>query len=562
MPLGPRLEAAFAGLEAGMVLTDPGGRITMVNPAAERILARAARALVGTDAHDLLHRSAEGSLLPRAECEILAVMSSGRPRRGGFGMFLDGNGHLVPVDWSAAPVLQDGSTSGAAVLFTDATERLAVEQRQAHHLAALEELTERLTLLTEISTALTRPMDAEEAARQLGALLVPHIAEWAAVDLRGRYDALHRIVVLAPEGMAADDTWQGPLPPVPEASRSHLARVLRRGDSALLGPDEIGGPTDCALASVQSTMFRSFATTSAIIAPLRSPREVLGALTVGRSDVAHPFDTAELMLITDIGRRAGLIMDNARLFGQQRDIAATLQRHMLSSLPRLENLQLAARYLPAPAGAQVGGDWYDAFSLADGVTALVIGDVSGHDLPAAAGMAQLRNMLRSLAWDRVEPPSLIVDRLDRALPAIADVPMASLVLARIEGPVDGAWRLRFCNAGHPPPLLIGHDGDARYLNSTENLLLGTRLPGVPARADSSSPLPSGCTLLLYTDGLVESPDEDLDTGLERLRRHGAALAHHPLEDFCDEVLSRMGHTGHDDTALLALRLPRTGADAV
>lgn len=555
------LAAAFTGLGAGMVLTDRTGHITAVNPAAERILSRLATGLVGADAHDLLHRAPDGSLIPHAECDIQAVLRHGRTSRGNVGMFLDGDGHLVPVDWSAAPIRQHGVVAGVAVLFTDAAERLAAEERQAHHMAALEELTERLTLVTEITTVLTQAVNVEEALHRLVRLLVPRLADWATVILRTGQDELQRVALIPPEGVGGARRWTGPLPPVPEASPYLLARVLRGGDAALLGSEEIGAPSDSPLEEAQKELFREYGTVSAIIAPLRAPRQVLGALTVARTDPSHPFDTAELMLLADIGRRAGLAVDNVRLFSQQRDIAATMQRHLLTPLPRVDHLRLAARYLPAAEGSQIGGDWYDAFLLADGVTALVIGDVAGHDVPAAAGMAQLRNMLRSLAWDRTEPPSAIVRRLDESVPSVADVPMASLVIARIEGPEGGPWRLHHTNAGHPPPLLITHDGHAQYLEGEPDLLVGTQLDGLPARHDSIGPLPQRSTLLLYTDGLVERADADLDDGLERLRRHGAALAHRPLEEFCDEILTRMKPDGTDDTALLALRMPYAGEGA-
>ncbi|WP_228985404.1 PP2C family protein-serine/threonine phosphatase, partial [Streptomyces sp. DH12] len=131
-------------------------------------------------------------------------------------------------------------------------------------------------------------------------------------------------------------------------------------------------------------------------------------------------------------------------------------------------------YLPAPDASHVGGDWYDAFTLGDGDTALVIGDVSGHDLDAAAGMAQLRNVLRSYAWSsRDEPPGLVVERVDRAVLRITDVTMATLVLAVLGTDDEGRWTLRWTNAGHPPPLLVTREGVAGYLTDGGGLLLGT-----------------------------------------------------------------------------------------
>ncbi|MGW1564030.1 PP2C family protein-serine/threonine phosphatase [Streptomyces sp. NPDC002144] len=296
--------------------------------------------------------------------------------------------------------------------------------------------------------------------------------------------------------------------------------------------------------------------TSVITVPLASRRQITGALTLVRTDPAHPFDTDDLDVVSDIGRRVGLVVDNARRYGRQRAVAGAMQRNLLAPLPQPGRLRLAARYQPAPVGSQVGGDWYDAFVLKDGALALVIGDVVGHDLTAAAGMAQLHGILWSLAWDHTEPPGAIVDRLDDAMPAITTVPMATLVLARVEGhPDTGPWTLRWTSAGHPPPLLLAPDGQAQYLEAGQGLVLGAPPVTGASRPDATLPLPPAATLLLYTDGLIEIPGSDLDTGLGRLRRHALALATAPLDTLCDELLARMPPGSTDDVALLALRLP-------
>ncbi|MGW5250261.1 PP2C family protein-serine/threonine phosphatase [Streptomyces sp. NPDC004129] len=227
--------------------------------------------------------------------------------------------------------------------------------------------------------------------------------------------------------------------------------------------------------------------------------------------------TGDLDVASDIGRRVGPVIDNARRFGRQREVAEAMQRNLLPPLP--EQIQLAARYQPAPAGSQVGGDWYDAFTLRDGTLALVIGDVVCHDLTAAAGMAQLQGILRSLTWDHTGPTGPVVDRLDDAMHAITTVPMATLVLARLEGPDTGPWTLRWTSAGHPPPLLLTPDGNAQYLEAGQGLILGTHLGVGSHRPSAARALPPGSTLLLYTDGLIEAPGSDLHSGLGRLRRH-------------------------------------------
>jgi serine phosphatase RsbU (regulator of sigma subunit) len=318
----------------------------------------------------------------------------------------------------------------------------------------------------------------------------------------------------------------------------------------------MAAPVASALATVHSGFLRATGARSAVTVPLGSGLQVTGALTLVRTDPAHPFDTDDLTVVSDIGRRVGLVIDNARRFGRQRAVAEAMQRNLLAPLPQPGRLRLAARYQPAPAGSQVGGDWYDAFERKDGTLALVIGDVVGHDLTAAAGMAQLHGILRSLAWDHTGPPGAVVDRLDDAMPAITTVPMATLVLALLEGdPHTGPWTLRWTSAGHPPPLLLTPDGQAQYLEAGQGLLLGAPPGTGGSRPSAAQSLPPGSTLLLYTDGLIEIPGSDLDTGLARLRRHALALAHEPLDTLCDQLPARMPPGSTDDVALLALRLP-------
>jgi serine phosphatase RsbU (regulator of sigma subunit) len=180
-------------------------------------------------------------------------------------------------------------------------------------------------------------------------------------------------------------------------------------------------------------------------------------------------------------------------------------------------------------------------------------------------MAQVRNMLRAYAWSQNEPPSRIVTRLDEALQHITDVDMATLVFARIEAADDdGHWQLSWTNAGHPPPLLISHDGLARYLTDGHGILLGAGAgagAGTP-RPDATTLIPPGSTLVLYTDGLIEAPGHSLDEGLDRLRRHAAALVHRPLASFTDHLLRRVRPADNeDDVALLALRTPSAAARA-
>ncbi|MFF1870201.1 SpoIIE family protein phosphatase [Kitasatospora herbaricolor] len=553
------LSSAFEGLAAGVLLVDARGRILAANPRAEELLGRRATAIAGRDAHDLLHRGPDGAVIPRTQCVLLAVAELGRPAWGDSDTFLTGDGRALPVRWSAAPVVHAGRTVGLAVLFADMAGSSAPVGREAARVDLLEDLTEQLTLVSAITEVLSETLDVEEAVGRLGPLLVPKLADWVAVDLRTPKGEVRRVAVLGPQGRdTALEAWRGPLPPPTTLSRSALVRVLHGAQPVLLGPHEMAEPPDAPLAAVQAGFLRVLGATSAAVVPLTSAREITGAITAVRTRPDRPFTDRELALLADIGHRAGVAIDNARLFGEQRDIATAMQRHLLTELPQSRGLQLAARYRPAPAGSRVGGDWYDAFELRDGSTALVIGDVIGHDLQAAARMAQLRNLVRALAWDRHETPAAIVERLDDAMTSLTDVPMATMILAYVEGAPGGPRRLRWTSAGHPPPLLLPAAGDpsggrARYLEAGQGIILGAG--GDPERPTGRLHLPAGSTLLLFTDGLVEVPGADLGAGLEELRRLAADLARYPLEDFCDRILEAVPRGSTDDTALLAVRVP-------
>lgn len=545
------------GLHIGMYITDERERIIAVNSRAEELLARPAEELIGSDAHELLHRGAGGRLLPRSQCPLMKAFLGNRPEQGGKKWFARGDGTLLPVIWRVTPYeLYDGAT-GVTVAFYEHGPWAREEAEPEDHVTALADLADDLSLLSEATAALTSTLEVEEALRRLVRLVTPRLADWAVVDLLSEHGELKRVAVVHHRaGLHVNvPEFEGPLPPAPESSTMPLTRVLRGAPATRIGPEDYMGPLDAGLAGVQRELFHRTGIHAAIAAPLRAPREaVIGALTLGRADKAGDFEPAELALVEDIARRAGLAVNNARLYERQQRVAETMQRYLLPSLPRTGGLEMAARYRPAPRASEVGGDWYDAFLLPDGVMALVIGDVVGHDIQAAAHMAEIRSMLRAFAWDRAEPPNVIVDRLDQALPHISRVPLATLTFARVEEEYGGPWRLYWTNAGHPPPLLITDDGRTRLLESGYNLLLGTGFAAT--RTNTSTPLPPMATVLFYTDGLVEAPGRSLEDGLAELVRSAAVLARRPLEELCDELINRVRPPdSEDDLALIALRTP-------
>lgn len=542
-------------VQAAALTVDEDGVIVSVNGAAESLLHRSREDFVGQDVHDLLHRDSHGRVPPHTRCRSGEALRDRRTEHGDPDWFARGDGVLVRLAWCVAPYSSGHRNTGALVLLYGRGRSTPEEDLDR----APEGLTEldRLALLAETTTQLTSTLDTDEALHRLAALALTRLADWAVIDLIAERDEVRRALVMEYKdgSLIGHEDLQGPMPPVPEASPMPLSRALRGAASSLAGPAIYQGPPDSGIAVEQRRLFAETGIHSAVIAPIRGLRDTIGALTLGRSRRPAAFTAADLPLLEDITRRAGLALDNARLYQRQRKVAETMQRHLLPQLPAVPGVDMAVRYVPAPHASSVGGDWYDAFALTDSSHALVIGDVVGHDLDAAAGMAQVRNMLRAFAWaqPRAEP-SAVVTRLDEAVKHIAEVPTATIILATLTVGEDALWRLRWTNAGHPPPLLVSHDGRADYLEDAHGILLGTGFSR--PRPSAVTVLPPRATLLFYTDGLVESPRRSIDLGLDRLRRHAASLAHRPLGSFCDSLLEQVRpEDNDDDVAMLALRTP-------
>ncbi|MEV0238475.1 SpoIIE family protein phosphatase [Streptomyces sp. NPDC050674] len=549
------LTGSLEAIGTGAYVVDEQGCIIAVNARAEHLLGLPAQDMIGHDAHDLLHRGPQGQPLPRTQCAMRQAFHAGRTAQADEDYFACSDGSLLRISWLITPYDVDGRPGGTLVVFHTPGRPQAGEPHPEPVAQPLSEL-HRLALLAETTAQLTSTLDVEEALRRLVSLVLPRLADWAVIDLITERDEVWRSVVVHADGdtLVHHEDLQGPMPPIPEESPMPLSRALRGVASNLAGPQTYQGAPDSGIAVEQRRLFEVTGMHSAAIAPIRSTRSVLGALTLGRDENPAAFTPVDLPLIEDIARRAGLALDNARLYQRQRKVAETMQNHLLPQMPGVAGLQMTVRYLPAPDASQVGGDWYDAFPLSDASTALAIGDVVGHDLEAAAGMAQVRNMLRAYAWSQHEPPSRIVERLDEAIQHITDVTMATTIFARVEPADDGDWQLSWTNAGHPPPLLIRRDGLARYLTDGHGILLGTQTG--TRRPDATALLPPGSTLVLYTDGLVEAPRRSLDEGLDLLRQHAAALAHRPLTSFTDQLLRRVRPPGNDDdVAVLAIRVP-------
>ncbi|WP_369383501.1 SpoIIE family protein phosphatase [Streptomyces sp. cg36] len=292
-----------------------------------------------------------------------------------------------------------------------------------------------------------------------------------------------------------------------------------------------------------------------ILAPLRGRRRVIGAAVFVRGLERPAFEANDLLVAAQLATHTALGIDKAVLYGREAYIADELQRTMLpDSLPQPTGVRLASRYLPAAETARVGGDWYDAIPLPGSRVALVVGDVMGHSMTSAAIMGQLRTTAQTLAGLDL-PPQEVLHHLDEQAQRLGTDRMATCLYA-VYDPV--AHRITIANAGHPPPVLLHLGGRAEVLRVPPGAPIG--VGGVDFEAVELD-APAGATLLLYTDGLVESRLRDVWTGIEQLRERLAATAQltgpdhsPPLEALCDDVLDMLGPGDRDDDiALLAAR---------
>jgi serine phosphatase RsbU (regulator of sigma subunit) len=299
--------------------------------------------------------------------------------------------------------------------------------------------------------------------------------------------------------------------------------------------------------------------------------QVFGAL-YAIDDQPHEWTGEELSVLTDLAagcaselrlrnaatRAAVTAADRVRLEARLRatlrervTTAETLQRAMLTDLPCPDRLRLTARYHTAHVADQVGGDWYDAFVRPGGDTVAVIGDVAGHDMRAATVMGQLRSMLRAFAVDRREPPARLLERLDLAATALGIDPLVTAVVAGLHPQPDG-FELTWSNAGHPPPVLLHPDGSVDLLEGRDPLL-GLRLR--QRRTTRTATLAPGATLLLYTDGLIETYEDDLRDRIDYLASTVADHAGMSLDAMVDAVVDRFRQPSPaDDVAILACRV--------
>ncbi|MBD8078766.1 SpoIIE family protein phosphatase [Cellulosimicrobium arenosum] len=289
-------------------------------------------------------------------------------------------------------------------------------------------------------------------------------------------------------------------------------------------------------------------------------RCVLGLLVVALPDPTNAVGESALELLEVVARRVGAAVDNVRLYAREHRLAETLQRAMLPEQADVVGLDVWTYYAPNSEHAQVGGDWYDVLQIAPDVVGLVIGDVVGHDVEAAAAMGQLRSVVRSYAFE-LTTPGPVLERVDQLVQGMRIPRSASLVYGALIRPdaddPDDAWRIEYSRAGHLPPLLL-RDGTVTQLDEAGGPLVGF---GGRSRATGSAALRPGDTLVLYTDGLIERRDRALRVGLDALVAASSAVSAVDAAGVGEELLSRLADAPEDDVALVVVRIPDPVRDA-
>jgi PAS domain S-box-containing protein len=436
---------------------------------------------------------------------------------------------------------------GLAVYFLDVTDRVRAEEAAARAAG-------RTALLASVTAELSGALDGESALGRLAQLVVPTLADACMVTVVDR------------EGRARDvGCWHADparrallerytevrLDTLPMASPVALA--LHGGSEAT---ESVTAVLDLMPPGPARDMLQALGPEVAVVIPLPAEERTVGVLTLYQDPGRHVSDD-DLETVRQVAAQAGRAIERVHRQNQQAQLAEALQRSLLTDPPEIAEAEVVVRYVPAAEAARVGGDWYDAFLQRDGAAVVVIGDVVGHDTAAAAAMGQLRGLLRGIAHYSGAGPAEVLRGLDEAIWDMHTDTLATAAVARFErsdGDARGWARLRWANAGHPPPLVLGPDGTVAVLGEPiGDLMLG--VDPTAERGESVTSLRPGAVVLLYSDGLVERRGNTIDEGTARLVEHLRQLADRPLGDLCDALLQRMLlGTPEDDVALVAVRI--------
>ncbi|MGK5110680.1 SpoIIE family protein phosphatase [Geodermatophilus sp. CPCC 205506] len=545
-PLGPETFAAVLdALPDPVAVFDRDWTIGYVNPAGARLLGRPVAELVGRDIWVAVPELS-GTIF---HSFLLHARSTGTP--------VTWTGYLPPAGcWLQATASVVGDLLHVS---TRPVDEPAAQPAGAGARAVADEDGEqdRLRFLAEVSESMIATLDTGETAIRLAELAVRRLCDWAFVALADD------------DGGPGEEAWAHRDPARRADLETYLTGRLRDtgGDGAMIEALLTGEPVQMTTLDDElvapslptdevRAAWRRLDTASCTVVPLRARGETFGVLAMLNVGDRSPHTELQIATAVEVARRGALALDNARLYGRQLKVAETLQHSLLTAPPQPDHLEIVVRYRPAASYQQVGGDWYDAFHQPDGATLLVIGDVVGHNIDAAAAMGQIRSILRGIAYDRPESPAQVLTRVDAALTGLHVDTLATALVARIEQPAEqaatGHRTLRWSSAGHLPPALLRPDGTVQLLDSRPERLLGA---GSPApRSNQEAVLHPGDTVLFYTDGLVEHGHTGIDDGLTRLAGELALLADSPLDKVCDQLLDRIAvGRADDDIALLAVR---------
>jgi hypothetical protein len=538
---GRELDELFDQVSIASVFCDSELRIRRTDAAFRRLLGLPDEALIG-------HRFSEldGGMDAAMVERILAdqVMIKGVPVADvSLRQHLPGKRRVI--SWSAERVIENGQVLGALCRFKDVTGQ-ATSLRQAHD------------LLERADHQIGTTLDIHRTATELADLAVPELADRIAIDLLDEVLQgenlphvgsgtlrFRRVAVRDTSKTRAKISFEaGDLITAPLACPA-AAAVWRGRPLLARNPAEMTRKAPYAPAHAEALLARGIHTYMAV--PLIARGVTLGVALFGRAEHPESFDEADVRLASGIASRAALSIDNARLYTREHATAITLQRSLLPRhVPPVAGLQVAYRYQPASQTAEVGGDWFDVIPLADGRVALVVGDVTGHSIHAAATMGQLRTTTAALA--RLgHPPEEIMGQLSSVVAEHGEETGATCLYALYD---PASRRCRLTSAGHLPPALRHPDGRVEFIDVPGGMMLGVCQARYPA---VDKQLPRGGVLALYTDGLIERPGQDIGTGMARLARTLATSPARSLDQLCDSVLASLGTDARDDIALLLAR---------
>lgn len=406
---------------------------------------------------------------------------------------------------------------------------------------------EQLHFLARASAELSSSLDYRATLSRVADLAVPGFADWCAVEVLADGTLATLAVAHRDPGRAeqASRRLRERYPVDPNALHGRGA-VIRTGKAEFVERVEDEALVAFAKDDEHLTFLRELNLSSVVIAPLTARGKVLGTISLVRTEDSPPFTEADLAVAEDLGARAGVAMDNARLHEEVVQVATELRDAVMAQDVTPSTGWTSAAHHRADGRAGVGGDFFDSVILGDGRLAFFIGDVAGHGVKAAAAMAHMRAAIRVLLT--IDPdPEAVVRTLDVTFDQLLLRRLVSLVYAILDA--DGTATV--LNAGHCPPLVVGRDGSASFLAETTRPPIGAGRVGGHSASVRVAP---GETILFYTDGLIERRREPIDVGLQRLAASASVLAQHDLAAALPELLDAVrGTEGEDDVALVAFR---------